>query len=131
MITAQEQVKKISKALKKYDKINQPEWSNFVKTGANKERPPSQEDWWYMRAASILRKIRISGPVGVQRLRTAFGSRKRRGHKPAHRRDSGGKVIRVILQQLEESDLIKKTNKPKKGRIVTSKGQSLIDRLRK
>ncbi len=28
----------------------------FVKTGPNKDRPPMQEDWWYIRAAAVLRK---------------------------------------------------------------------------
>ena len=118
----------IKEQLKKNEKINQPDWSKFIKTGANTERPPSQPDWWHIRSAAILRKISIHGPVGVQRLRTAYGGKKRRGHKPAHRKDAGGKVIRTMLQQLESAGYIKQVDKPKKGRVLTSKGQTLVDR---
>ena len=45
--------------------IEQPDWSNYVKTGADRERPPTQSNWWNVRAASILRKVARQGPVGV------------------------------------------------------------------
>ena len=32
-----------------------PEWSSFVKT-AHLERPPTQSNWWFLRAASIFAK---------------------------------------------------------------------------
>ena len=35
--------------------IEQPDWSNYVKTGADRERPPTQPNWGTVRAASILR----------------------------------------------------------------------------
>ena len=121
-------IESLKEQLKKDDSIEQPEWARFVKTGANVERPPSQPDWWYIRSAAILRKIYLNGPVGVQRLRTAFGGKKRRGHKPAHRKDAGGKIIRTMLQQLEKAGYIKQVDKPRKGRVVTPKGQSLVDK---
>lgn len=121
----------IKKELMKNDKMKQPEWSLFVKTGANAERPPSQKDWWYLRSAAILRRIYNNGPVGVGRLRTVFGGKRRRGHKPPHRKDAGGKVIRTIIQQLESAGYITKTEKPRKGRIVTSRGQALVDKCAK
>ena len=69
--------------------------------------------------------------MGVQRLRTAFGGKRRRGHKPAHFKRAGGKVIRLMIQQLEKEGLITKTEKPKKGRIVTPKGQSILNKIEK
>ncbi len=131
MNTPAQIIDKIKETLKKDSKIAQPDWSKFIKTGANVERPPTQEDWWFIREAAILRKVSIHGPVGVQRLRTAYGGKKRRGHKPPHRKDAGGKIIRTMLQQLEESGYIKKVEKPKRGRILTSKGQSLVDKCGK
>ena len=82
MKTPAQTIDAIKEELKNNDKIRPPEWSKFVKTGVNVERMPTQEDWWYIRSAAILRKIHMNGPVGVQRLRTAFGGKKRRGHKP-------------------------------------------------
>jgi small subunit ribosomal protein S19e len=124
-----DKIKKLADHLKKDESIKQPEWSSFIKTGVNAERPPVQKDWWYLRSAAILRRIYLRGPVGTQRLRTVFGSRKRRGHKPAHHRKAGGKIIRTMLQQLEKSGYIQQIERPKKGRVVTPKGQKLIDKM--
>ena len=52
------------------DKIVAPEWTKLVKTGVHKERKPENIDWWYVRCASILRRVYIDGPVGVRSLRT-------------------------------------------------------------
>lgn len=108
-----------------------PDWAKFVKTGVSRERPPEQANWWHLRAASILRKVYLTGPVGVERLRTYYGGRKNLGHQPEHFRKSGGKIIRVILQDLERAGLIEKVNKPIKGRRITREGQRMLDRLAK
>lgn len=83
-------IKRLSEELKKLKELTPPEWSHFVKTGAHRERPPEQLDWWYTRAASVLRRICMEGPVGVQRLRTCYGGRKHRGVAPEHFRRGGG-----------------------------------------
>ncbi len=124
-------IEKVKEELKKNENIQPPDWAKFVKTGVCSERPPIQKDWWFIRAAAILRKVYLNGPIGVQRLRTAFGGRRRRGHKPAHHRKAGGKIIRLILQQLEKAGYIKKVEKPKKGRVITPKGQAFLDRIAK
>jgi len=121
----------VAEELKKTE-IKPPAVAAFVKSGVNTERPPTQQDFWYLRSAAILRKLYLNtDPVGVQKLRTAFGSRKRRGHKQAHHYKAGGKFIRLMLQQLEKEGLVKKVQKPRKGRIITSKAQKLLDSLAK
>lgn len=117
-------IKRLSEELKKLKELQPPPWSHYVKTGAHKQRPPEQHDWWYVRAASILRRIYLDGPVGVSRLRTRYGGRQRRGSAPEHFRKAGGKIIRVILQQLEQAGLVAKVDK--RGRRVTPKGESLF-----
>ena len=57
-----------------------PEWAAFVKTSTSKLRPPAEE-WWHLRAASILRQIYLKGLLGVEKLRTKYGSKKDRGAK--------------------------------------------------
>ncbi len=115
----------ISEELKK--KINMPEWALFVKTGASRERPPEQDDWWYLRAASLFRRIYNDGPVGVSRLRSYYGGSKNCGHAPSQFRKSSGKIIRTILQDLEKLGYVQKVEKPKRGRIVTSEGQKFLN----
>lgn len=119
----QKLIEKTAEELKKV--MEQPEWARYVKTGMSRERPPEQRDWWYLRSASVLRKVYIDGPVGVSRLRSFYGGLHRRGHKPARFARGSGKIIRVILQDLEKAGLVAKAEK-KKGRVVTPQGQRLM-----
>ncbi|MDN5358755.1 MAG: small subunit ribosomal protein S19e [Candidatus Diapherotrites archaeon] len=119
-------IERVAKRLEEIPEIKMPEWAKFVKTGAHKERLPEQPNWWYIRAASILRRIYIDGPVGVARLRTYYGGRKNRGAKPEHHVDASGKIIRTILQQLEKAGLVEKDGN--NGRKISRKGQSLLDK---
>lgn len=123
-------IDKAAAELKK-QKLVQPEaWSLFVKTGHSKERLPDHPDWWYARAASILRNVARLGPVGTQKLRTKYGGRKNRGHRPEKFFPGSGAIIRTILQQLETAGFIKQTQKgAHKGRIITPKGISFLDKL--
>jgi small subunit ribosomal protein S19e len=108
-------------------KIKAPDWSKFVKTGAHRERPPANKDWWYIRAASVLRTVYKNGPVGVSKLRSRYGGAKNRGVKPARFTKSSGSVIRKIMQQLETAGLVmNKKEGVHKGRVITPAGTSLL-----
>jgi len=112
----------------RYDKIVEiPEWAKFVKTSVARERVPQQDDWWYIRAASILRKIYLRGPIGVARLSKFYGGRKNRGYKPEKYRKGGRKIIRTILQQLENKGLIKQVDGKRKGRVITDIGKKYLN----
>lgn len=125
-----ELIRKAAEELKKQKLVEPLEWSKFVKTGQHKERLPEDPEWWYQRAAAVLKSIHRLGPVGTQKLRTKYGGRKRRGHQPAHFYKASGSVIRKILQQLEKSGLVKKEEKSvHKGRILTPQGVSFLDKL--
>ncbi len=128
-VDPQKLIEKTAEELKK--KIKMPEWALYVKTGAHKERPPDKVEWWHMRAASLLRKIYMDGPIGISRLRTFYGGRKNLGHQPSHFRKAGGKIIRTILQDLEKLGLVKTQKKGKKGRTITPKGQKFLDKIAK
>ncbi|MBR9676531.1 30S ribosomal protein S19e [Candidatus Woesearchaeota archaeon] len=120
---------KLAAELKQYNEINPPEWANYAKTGAHKERPPTQADWWHIRSAAILRSIAVLGPVGVSKLRQKYGGRKNRGTQPETTVKGSGNIIRKILQQLQEAKLVDYKDKTKrKGRMISPKGQSLIDK---
>ncbi len=125
-------IEKTAEALKKVPEIQAPKWSEFVKTGTSRERPPVDQDWWYVRSASIMKKISRLGPVGVNKLRKKYGGKKNRGHKPGKRFDASGNIIRKILQQLEKAGFIEQTAKgAHKGRVLTAKGKSFLDKSSK
>ncbi len=123
--------KLLADALKKVPEFKKPEWVDFVKTGANKERPNVDEEFWHKRAASILRQIYLRGIVGVQRLRTRYGGRKNKGVKPSRFVRSGGKIIRVLLQQSDAAGLTEKSKGKKAGRQLTAKGRQFMEALAK
>ncbi len=107
--------------------LTPPEWASYVKTGSHVERAPHDPDWWYVRAASMMRKLYTKGPIGVSHLRKEYGGRKRMGVRPAHFRKSGGNIIRTLFQQMESAGLVQKDGI--KGRVVSPKGRSLLDAL--
>lgn len=131
-LDASELIKKAALELEKSKEVKMPAWAKFVKTGVHKERPPIQDNWWYLRAASILRRIYMFGPLGVSKLRKKYGGLKNKGHKPGHQYRGSGKIARSILQQLEKEGLIRQVEKGvHKGRVVTPKGKSLLDKIAK
>ncbi len=127
-----ELIEETAKELKKIDFVKPPLWAPFVKTGVHKERPPISKDWWYVRAASILRKIRLKGPIGVSKLRTLYGGKQSRGYKSEIFKKGSGSILRKILQQLEKAGLVKQDKKEAhKGRVITPAGIKLIDDVAK
>lgn len=107
--------------------IDMPEWAKFVKTGSSKQRPPVNLDWWFVRAASILRTVDNKGPIGVAKLRSKYGGKINNGMAPEHFKKASGKIIRTILQQLENAMLVKQDVKEAhKGRVITSEGKKLL-----
>ncbi len=125
-VNANALIDSVSESLKSNKNLKPPEWVKFVKTGAHKERPPQENDWWFKRLAAILRSIYVRYPTGVQRLRTKFGGRRKRGYKPKKHFKAGGKIIRTAIQMLENEGLLTKVEK--KGRVLTKAGRSLLDK---
>jgi|SRR3989344_5234055 len=123
--------KKLAEALKKNEHFVQPEWSLYVKSGVSKKLPPLTANFWHARAASILRQIYVQKVVGVNRLKTRYGSKQNRGMKPEIFKRASGKMIRVMLQQAEAAGLIEKTKErgKKAGRQLTVAGKQLMERI--
>jgi small subunit ribosomal protein S19e len=121
-------IKRLTRYLKEeVEEINAPEWALFAKTGVFSQRPPQNPDWWFVRCASILRKIYVKGPIGIEKLRQEYGGRIDRGARPEHARKGSGAIVRNSLKQLQTAGLVK----PQKnnGRVVTNKGRQLLDRI--
>ena len=119
-------IDKLADILKNED-IPAPAWTPFVKTGAHADKPPQNRDWWHTRCASIMRKIYLHGPIGVNDLRTSYGGGRPSGYGAAHHKDASGAIIRTAIQGLEKLGYVEKVEK--KGRIISKQGMQKLDRL--
>ena len=117
-----------------------PEWAAYVKTGVTRERPPTQENWWHLRAAAVLRKVARRGPIGITALSQSFGGYKDNGSMPNTPAAGSRHVIRTAMQQLEAAGLVELVElKPTesvdgeqmlyKGRVITGTGQKIMDEV--
>ena len=127
-VPQQELVERVAVALQKVEQIKPPEWALFAKISSQNETPPVRSDWWYVRAASVLRRIALLGPVGVSKLSIKFGGKKNRGYAPSRFAPSGRNHLRKILQQLEKAGFCKQDKKGShKGRVITPQGMAFLD----
>ncbi len=135
-LPAQEYNLKLAEALKKIPEFESPEWVAFVKSGPAKERPIDDEDFWHKRAASILKQVYKKEIVGVNRMRTKYGSKKNRGYKPEKFKKAGGKIIRTILQQADAAGFteiakaVRGVRSKKPGRQLTPKGKEFMEGIK-
>ncbi len=112
--------------LKKSGIIEPRPYFYYAKTGSHVERPPQDSDWFYYRAASMLRKLYLHGPISIKEFTKIYGGAKAVGYSLAHSRPAGSSHIRSLLKDLEKAGLVAKTPK---GRVLTDKGRSLLDKL--
>ena len=119
-------IRRVAEELKKRKEIVPPAWAAFAKTGVHKEMPPEDPDWWFIRAAAVLRRVYVDGPLGVERMRSFYGGNKNRGSKPNAFRKGSGSILRKSLQQLEAAGLV---IHDKTGRRVSPEGMKFLDNL--
>ena len=125
-VPADVMIDRLADILKK-EGIPAPEWIPFVKTGAHADKPPQNRDWWHVRCASILRKIYLHGPIGINGLRSKYGGGKPSGYGAAHHRYAGGAIIRNAIQGLEKLGYVQKSGKS--GRVISKTGMKKLDVL--
>jgi small subunit ribosomal protein S19e len=123
-VPAEMLINNVAQKLKDGKSVTAPEWAKFAKTGAHKELSPDNIDWWFVRCASILRRIYIDGPVGISRLTSFYGGRHRNGVTPVHFSRGSGSIAREALQQLEKAGFVRAQ---RIGRMISPQGQSFMD----
>ncbi len=127
-VPASKFIDRLAKYLKEnIDEVQPPSWASVAKTGMHVEKQPQNPNWWYVRSASVLRKVYIHGPIGLEKLRADYGGRKNFGVKRSHAIKAGGNNIRKVLQQLEAAGLVQ-TARPQ-GKIMTPKGRKLLQEI--
>jgi len=124
-VSAEKFIAAYAEVLKNNDKFIVPKWVDTVKTGVHKELSPYDPDWYYVRAAAIVRKVYLRQGTGVGALRRRFGGSYRRGAAPERHQDAAGGIIRTILQNLDELNVTEECGKG--GRKVSRTGQQALD----
>ena len=121
----------LSARLSEVDSINPPEWTKIVKTGTHRERPPAQDNWWYIRSAAVLRKVGKLGPIGANHMAQHFGGPKDRGVKPNRAVAGSRNISRTVMQQLTTAGLIQSkmnlSGTVNHGKVLTPAGQKMLD----
>ncbi len=121
-------IERVAKYLKEnVEQVQPPAWAAVAKTGSHTEKQPQDPDWWYTRSASVLRKVYVHGPIGLEKLRSDYGGRKGFRVSPNHASKAGGSNIRKILQQLESAGFIQITRP--QGRIMAPKGRKILQEI--
>ena len=128
-IPAKDLIEEIAKKLEKDANIEIPKKNIYSKTGVDRESPPTNQNWWHIRCAAILRKVYINNNIGVERLREEFGGKLNRGSKPSKARAGSGTIARRALQQLEKAGYISKIKG--RGRMLSPMGRSFMDNTSK
>ena len=104
-----------------------PQWVDTVKTATYKELAPYDPDWFYIRAASVARKLYTKGNMGVGALRKSYCGAGNKGVRRHHHQIGSGSVARAVLKQLESIGVVEKDAKG--GRRITPSGQRDLDRI--
>ena len=121
-----ELIEAVAEKLKKIKGVSPPPTSQFWKTASFKEKAPiDQENFWYIRCASLMRKLYVKREIGINKLRKEYGGRDRNHVQKKHKKPGSGAIIRRCLQQLQGVNLVKTTEK---GRTLTPAGISLLDK---
>ena len=101
-----------------------PTWVDIVKTASYKELAPYDPDWFYIRAASMARKLYVSGNMGVGAFRKNYGGARNDGVCRFHHAIGSGSVARAILKQLEAVGVVEKGPKgrrsPPLGSVIST-----------
>merc|ERR1711865_1309692 len=100
-------VKEYAAYLRTTNKIELPSWVDLVKTATFKELAPYDPDWYYIRAASIARKVYLRQGLGVGGMRKLYGGAAGKNTTcRVHFKQCSGSVIRNICQQLEKIGIV-------------------------
>merc|ERR1712097_31958 len=109
-------IKACADYLKRQPKFDVPKYHDIVKTAVHKELAPYDEDWFYIRAASIARKVYLRKGTGVGALKKWYGG-------------SSGTHVGTCKAQHELEKLEMMEHLGDGGRVISSKGRAEMDRI--
>jgi len=109
-------------------KTELPVWHDICKTSVAKEYGPQDPDWWYVRAASLARKVYLRGGSGIGDFSKVYGGTYRKGARTEHFQRASRNLVRKILQQLAHVEIVD-VKADAKGRYLTSNGRRVLDTI--
>eukprot|EP01121_Diplochlamys_sp_Union-15-3_P004615 TRINITY_DN147_c0_g2_i1.p1 TRINITY_DN147_c0_g2~~TRINITY_DN147_c0_g2_i1.p1 ORF type:complete len:163 (-),score=29.32 TRINITY_DN147_c0_g2_i1:80-568(-) len=113
--------------LKRGGKIKLPSWIDVVKTARFKQLGPQNPDWFFIRTASVARKVYLQKGIGVTGFSKIYGGRHKHGVRRRHFKAASTGIIKECLRQLQALEIVELD--PKKGRRITPKGQKELDTI--
>ena len=128
-------VNQVAAFFKEKNIIKIPKYASLVKTSRANDCEPINPDYFYYKAAAIVRKLYAtkSKNVEVGSLRVMFSKKERRGSQPPKTFKAGGKIIREIVIQLKNADYVKnyerKEDETNSGLYLTKTGRSELDKI--
>ena len=122
LVDSQRLTTAIAAHLKQEGKLNVPAWVGDVKTSSYKVYVPDNEDWFYVRAASIMRRL-CKRTAGIGSLTKVYGGKTRKMVKPAISTRASKNPNRKAVQALEALGWLKMGTK---GRVPTAEGINAV-----
>ena len=121
--------------LKNTSKVVLPKNVDIIKTCHGKQRTPSDRDWYYKRAASIVRRMVLAmnsgSRVGVRKLSSRYGCAKNRGSRPSKHVDGSKGIIRRIIQDLEKADwVVKEDGNRRVSDLALGEIKQLVEKIK-
>lgn len=124
-VPAYKWVKAMASQFKREGKLQVPNIAELVKTSHGRERAPQNADWYYLRAAAVLRHIYLRPGNGYGGLAKAFAIKKNNGSKPERTTKAATGPLHWACKSLEGLKLIAKGKGH--GRVVTKEGRKRAD----
>eukprot|EP00759_Apiculatamorpha_spiralis_P007309 PhF_6_TR14306/c0_g1_i1/m.22975/K02966/RP-S19e, RPS19; small subunit ribosomal protein S19e len=125
-VDADQWIKGFAAHLKQQGQLDVPEFVDFAKTGISRVLSPQNPDWYYVKAAAVLRRVYLRPFTGIGGLRRVFAKTWGRS-RPQHLVLAAGGVTRKVLQSLEKLNLLTKSEDG--GRVITKSARRDCDRI--
>lgn len=109
--------------LKSSNKVVLPQDYDIMKTGEGRELAPDDDDWYYLRVASIVRQIAKKGVVTPGFLAERYGSRKNRGCKPSKYVPGYREIGESVLENLRGMGWIDEKDS---ADMLTEQGKTVV-----
>lgn len=124
-------VAKLAAHLKNERKLTPGAWTIFAKTAAAKVISPTDQDWYYIRAASMLRQAYNKGSLGTNACRNLYGCAKNGKSVPHHFSLASGKIHREILRGLVSAGYMKVEDRNDQcpRRVLSPQGKRALEQL--
>lgn len=115
-VSATDLINTLSQFFQKNNSLTLPPNYQILKTCSGKQNMPSNQNWLFIRAASIFRKLSIQN-LNLHNLLSYYGCKKDRGNRPGKKVRAYKFFILSILSDLEKMEFVSEMRVTEKGRI--------------